>query len=62
MQALRMEIPGLPIREKRRASSPPPNQPLAQMPRPAKPPTFKGQNDAFHASWHTTNLNTLGSP
>jgi hypothetical protein len=22
----------------------------------------KGQNDAFHASWHTTNLNTLGSP
>jgi hypothetical protein len=22
----------------------------------------KGQNDAFHASWHTTNLNTLGNP
>jgi hypothetical protein len=41
MQALRMEIPGLPIREKRRASSPPLNQPLAQMPRPAKPSTFK---------------------
>jgi hypothetical protein len=41
MQALRMEIPCLPIQEKRRASSPPPNQPLAQMSRPAKPPTFK---------------------
>jgi hypothetical protein len=44
MQALRMEIPGLPIREKRRASSPPLNQPLAQMPRPAKPLTFKGRH------------------
>jgi hypothetical protein len=39
-----MEIPGLPIREKRRASSPPLNQPLAQMPRPAKPLTFKGRH------------------
>jgi hypothetical protein len=29
IQALRIEIPGLPIQEKRRASSPPPNQPLA---------------------------------
>jgi hypothetical protein len=29
---------------------------------PPQTTALKGQNDAFHASWHTTNLNTLGSP
>jgi hypothetical protein len=43
-RAPRMEIAGLPIREKRPASSGPSNPPVAQMPRLAKPPTFKGRN------------------
>lgn len=51
----RIEIAGLPIREKRHASSGPANQPMAQMPRLAKPPYFKGRNlkDAadYEAGW-----------
>ena len=42
--APRMEIAGLPIREKRAASSGPSGQPMAQLPRLAKPPTFRGKN------------------
>jgi hypothetical protein len=29
---------------------------------PSHAATSKEQNDAFHASWHTTNLNTLADP
>jgi hypothetical protein len=39
-----MEIAGLPIREKRSASSGPSSQPMAQLPRLAKPLTFYGKN------------------
>jgi hypothetical protein len=52
-RAPRIEIAGLPIREKRTASSGPADQPMAQMPRLAKPPTFKGRNLKDAADYET---------
>jgi hypothetical protein len=50
-----IEIAGLLIREKRPASSRPPNPPIAQMPCLAKPPTFKRRNlkeaTKYKTSW-----------
>jgi hypothetical protein len=52
--APRIEIVGLPIREKRPASSGPSNPPVAQMPHLAKPPTFNGRNLKEAAKYETS--------
>jgi hypothetical protein len=50
-----IEIAGLPIREKRAASSRPSSQPMAQLPRLAKPSTFRRKNPKdvaeYEMSW-----------